>query len=105
MFKTRFARLAAEKGWSEATQIAALLRAIDDHAAAGTAAAILAELRGSANDTASDAPVDRFMWHVVALLGNPGLALSAAFQEYCLNCWDLLTPMQAAERWRCWNAA
>jgi len=43
------------------------------------------------------------MWEVIERLGNPGLALNAAFQSFCANAFDLFTPRQAAERWCCWS--
>ncbi|WP_454883022.1 hypothetical protein [Sphingomonas oryzagri] len=105
MIGTQFHRIAADKSWSEARQIAVLLPAIGHHATPDIAAAVLAEIRSLSGDTVPDSVADRFMWDVVALIGNPGLVLSAAFQGYCLNSWNLLTPEQAGERWCCWNAA
>src|SRR3546814_17015311 len=59
----------------------------------------LAQCRDTESGGVSD-PADRFMWEVAERLCNPGLTLNAAFQSFCANAFDLLTPSLAAERWR-----
>ena len=73
---------------------AALYRAQDDLA---TFEDFLAECCDLPSDVSD--PADRFMWEVAEKLGNPGLALNAAFQSFCANAFDLLTPDRAAGSW------
>lgn len=99
-----FHRIAQAEGWSEATRTSLLLRFMEaeyDHSAFSC---FIAQIRAASQDDDID-PADRFMWEVIALLGNPGLAINGAFQQFCLNCHDLLTAHQAAERWCCWAVA
>ncbi len=99
-----FARIATAEGWSERMQIVVLLRYVEHQASPKAFADFLADMRRQSATALPDQPADRFMWDVITLLGNPGHALNATFQTYCLNSWDLLTPAQAAERWCCWTA-
>lgn len=99
---TLFHQFADSEGWSEAAQIGLLLRYIGTQGDLATFADFLAHCRDSEPGGVID-PADRFMWEVIERLGNPGLALNAAFQSFCANAFDLFTPRQAAERWCCWS--
>lgn len=97
-----FRRVAEAEGWSDATQLGILLRFIESRQDRLAFSAFLAQYRLVGPDSDAD-PADKFMWEVIEHLGNPGLAITAAFQQFCLNTHDLLTPRQAAERWCCWS--
>ena len=99
-----FRRIADAEGWSDVTQIGILLRFIEAQRDCAGFLAFLTQTRAATEDNDLE-PADRFMWEVIEHLGNPGLAIMAAFQEFCLNTHDLLTPRQAAERWCRWSVA
>jgi hypothetical protein len=101
---TLFHQFVDSEGWSEATQVGLLLRYIGAQDDLTTFADFLAQCRETERGGVSD-PADRFMWEVAERLRNPGLTLNAAFQSFCANAFDLLTPDQAAERWCCWSVA
>lgn len=103
MHSILFRRIADSEGWNEATQIGLLLSYIEAQRDMPGFAAFLARSLASDLDVASDLE-DRFMNIVAELLDSPGLILTTAFQLFCLNSSDLLTPRQAADRWRCWSA-
>ncbi len=97
MIETLFRRVAAEKGWTDAARIAVLLRYVAQQTAPATFTAFLERARHE------DDPAERTVAEVVALLGDPGVALDAAFRDFCARSVDLLTPRQIAERWCCWR--
>ncbi|MDJ0277681.1 hypothetical protein QLH51_12825 [Sphingomonas sp. 2R-10] len=99
MIDTLFRRVAADHGWTDAAQVAVLLRYAAHTGSAAMLQAFLDRERGAANDD------DPFQDAVIAILRDPGLVLDASFRRYCAGCRDLLTPRQAAERWCCWRAA
>lgn len=101
---TLFHQFVDSEGWSEATQVELLLRYIGAQNDLAAFADFLAQCRDTERGGVSD-PADRFMWEVAERLRNPGLTLNAAFQSFCANAFDLLTPRQAAERWCCWSVA
>lgn len=101
---TLFHQIAESEGWTHATQLGLLLRYIGAQADLPGFADFLAQCSEAESDDNID-PADQFMWDVAEHLGNPGLALDAAFQSFCGNAFDLLTPQQAAERWCCWSVA
>jgi hypothetical protein len=106
MAQTMFHDVAAAEGWTDATQVTVLLRYVEQRASPKAFAEFLDQQRAerAGDENPRLARQDRFMWEVVALLRDPGLALQPDFQSYCANCHDLLTPLQAAERWCCWRA-
>lgn len=101
---TLFHQFVDNEGWSEATQVDLLLRYIGAQDDLAAFADFLAQCRDTEPGGVSD-PADRFMWEVAERLCNPGLTLNAAFQSFCANAFDLLTPSLAAERWCCWSVA
>ena len=78
-----FRQMADTEGWSEATQIGLLLRFIENGRDPSVFLSFLSQCRADSPAAHTD-PADRFMWQVVELLGNPGLALTSAFQDLSL---------------------
>lgn len=94
-----FETLAAEQGWTLATQIAVLLGYIENQR---SPEAFRDYLEGQRADEASandNDPADAFMWMVADILQHPGLTRQAEFQEYCGNAHGVMTAEHAAESW------
>lgn len=100
MTEDMFGGIADRAGWSDAARVAVLLRYVARHGTPGKLAAFL-----TAERAVDDDPATRVTREVIVLLGDPGLALDAAFRGFCARSADLLTPRQIAERWCCWRAA
>ncbi|MDE8652162.1 hypothetical protein [Novosphingobium album (ex Liu et al. 2023)] len=99
-----FRDVASAEGWSDATQIAVLLRYIAQQAPAGAFGAFLAGQRADpADEDAGTDTADAFMRAVMILLADPGLKRNAAFRSHCRHAQGLLTPRDAAERWCRWS--
>ena len=93
MSEALFLSVAAQEGWTDASQVQVLLRYIAHQASPEAFGDFLDGERTEPCGDAFDArdPADDFLWAVVAELRNPGLTRDASFRGYCRNSRDLLT--------------
>lgn len=101
MERTIFETLAAEEGWTPATQVLVLLGYIENQRSPEAFRDYLEGQRAELVDPTDEGdPADAFMWMVADILQHPVLIRQTEFQEYCDNAHGVMTAEHAAESWR-----
>lgn len=100
MERTIFETLAAEEGWTPASQTLVLLGYIENQRSPEAFRDYLEGQRAETVDPTGDGdPANAFMWLVTDILQHPALTRQAEFQEYCGNAHGVMTAEHAAESW------